>query len=131
MQVHHRASVSPLTTNGITASARSIERSIGSCSSRRGGFSTKLTTSGFAAGSRALGNQVARMPDAEAQPPVVLRRQVRGNVLQAVVSAAAAAELHLDGSRRQIQFVVRDENLVGQDLEELRDGATTDARTGS
>ena len=56
------------------------------------------------------------------KPPILLRRQMRGNVLQPVVSAAAAAELQLDGAGRQIEFIVRDENLVGQDLEELRDG---------
>jgi hypothetical protein len=61
------------------------------------------------------------MADADAQPPVLLRRQVRGDVLQPVVAAAAAAELQLHGAGRQIELVVRDEDLIWQDLEETRD----------
>lgn len=64
--------------------------------------------------------QVARVPDAQAQAPELLRGQVRGDVLQAVMAARAAPELELDRARRQVQLVVRDQDLVGHHLVEAR-----------
>lgn len=40
--------------------------------------------------------------------------------LQPIVPARAAAQLQLDGTRQQVQFVVHDQDLIGQDFVEAR-----------
>src|SRR5258708_18831616 len=62
------------------------------------------------------------MPDADPQAPILLRRQMRRNVLQAVVTTAAATELQLHRTGRQIEFIVRNKDFIRQDLEELCNG---------
>src|SRR5579864_415104 len=53
----------------------------------------------FRASSSALGNKIAWMTDTDPQPPVLLGRQMRGDVLQPIMATAAAAELQLDDAR--------------------------------
>ena len=63
----------------------------------------------------------ARVPDAQAQPPEVGGAELGLDVLQAVVPGRAAALLELHVSRQQVEFVVRDEDLLRLDLEEARE----------
>ena len=65
---------------------------------------------------------IARMADAQAQPPEILA-EVRDDVLQSVVAGRAAAALQLDTARRQVELVVHDQDLVRQDLVEPRQRA--------
>ena len=54
----------------------------------------------------------ARVADAEAQAPVVGAAELGLDVLQAVVSRVAAAELELGLAGQQVELVVGDEDLV-------------------
>src|SRR5579859_3569648 len=46
---------------------------------------------------------------------------MRADVLQPVMASAAATKLQLDAARWHIELVVRDQNFVRKDLEELRE----------
>src|SRR5471030_1080347 len=85
-------------------------------------FQHKIRHIRFRAGTRGFGNEITRMADADPQPPILLHRQMRGNVLQSIVPAAAAAKLQLHRAGRQIEFIVCHQDFVGQNLEELRNG---------
>jgi hypothetical protein len=67
------------------------------------------------------GIPVAGVADADAQAPVVVRRQPGRDVLQPVVAGGAAALLHLHRARREIELVVRHQDVGGRDLEEARE----------
>ena len=54
------------------------------------------------------------MADAEAQTPEAVA-DVRDRVAQAVVAAVPAAVLEAHAAHRQVELVVRHENLVGHD----------------
>ena len=62
----------------------------------------------------------ARVPDANAQAPVIGRTELGMNIPQAVVPgmAAPALEFHLAGG--DVQFIVRHQDFLGLDLEEPR-----------
>ena len=59
-----------------------------------------------------------RSADPEAHPQVVLGAQRRRDRPQAVVAALAAAGLHPDGGRRQVEFVVHSDDVGRFDAEE-------------
>ena len=61
---------------------------------------------------------VAGMADAESQPPEILA-DVRNGVAQSVVAAVTAALLQAHAAHRQIEFVVRDEDVLRRDLVEF------------
>ena len=61
---------------------------------------------------------VAGMPDAEPQAPEILA-DVRDDVAQPVVAAVTAAVLQAHGADRQIELIVRHQDLLGRDLEEI------------
>ncbi len=69
---------------------------------------------------------VARVADAEAQAPE-LRADVLDHAADAVVTGAAAVELELHASDREIELVVRDEHVLDRDLEVVRRRAWTDS----
>ncbi len=54
--------------------------------------------------------------------------ELRGDVLQAVVSGDAAALLQPRGAGREIELVVHDQDLVGGDLVERRQRAAPPGR---
>ena len=56
------------------------------------------------------------MPDA--QPPEIFA-DMRNGVAQTIVPAVAAALLQAHAAHRQIKFVVRHQDFLGRDLEEL------------
>ena len=62
---------------------------------------------------------IARMADAEAQPPE-LRPDVLDDAADAVVPGAAAVEPKLHAARRQVELVVGDEHVLGRDLVVVR-----------
>src|SRR5690606_32589469 len=66
---------------------------------------------------------IARVADADAQPPVVVGVEVGGSVLQSVVAAEAAAELQPQLAGRDVELVVHDEDLGGLDAVEARQRA--------
>ena len=56
---------------------------------------------------------VARVADAQAQAPVVVRAEALRDVAQAVVPGNAAALLHLGDARREVELVVHHQDLGG------------------
>ncbi len=65
--------------------------------------------------------RLARVSDADAQPPVLRGAQLRLDVAQSVVAGVSAAELHLRLAGLQVELVVHDEDLLRRDREEARD----------
>src|SRR5579862_9276006 len=61
------------------------------------------------------------MPDADAQPPEILGGELRGDVLQAVVTGRAASMLELNRPRLEVELVVHDQHLLRSDAKEARD----------
>ena len=68
------------------------------------------------------------MADAEAQAPVVTGAQLVKNIAQAIVRTTAAAELELGFTRRQVKFVVGNQNFRWCNLEEARQRSDRPAR---
>ena len=60
------------------------------------------------------------MADADAQPPVVAAAELGVDVAQAVVAGMTAALLELELAGFQVELVMRDQDLLGRDLEETR-----------
>src|SRR5471030_2760851 len=69
------------------------------------------------------------MADADAQPPVILRAERGGDVLQAVVAARRAALLQARDAGHQIEFVVHHQHFVRRDLVET--GQSADRLAGA
>ncbi len=59
------------------------------------------------------------MTDADAQPRKVRRAKLFDDVRKSIVAAATATDLEPHGSRRQVEFVVRDKDLACGDLVEM------------
>ena len=55
---------------------------------------------------------IAGMTDAQPQAPEIGRAELGLDVLEAVVTPVAAALLEADAARRQIEFIVNDENFT-------------------
>jgi len=72
---------------------------------------------------------IARMADADAQSPVVLRPEMRGDVLEAVVPPHAAAEFEAQLARRNIQFVVHDQDFGRRNA--MKTGERADGLAGT
>ena len=60
------------------------------------------------------------MPDAQPQSPEITRAKLVKNIAQAVVGATAAAELELDFTRWEVEFVIGDQNFRRRNLEKAR-----------
>src|SRR5471032_2048183 len=69
------------------------------------------------------------MTDADAQPPVILRAERGGDVLQAVVAARRAALLQARDAGHQIELVVHHQHFVRRDLVET--GQSADRLAGA
>jgi hypothetical protein len=63
---------------------------------------------------------IARMADADPQPPVILGAEMRGDVLEAVVTAQAATELEPHLARRDVEFVMHHQHFGRLDAIETR-----------
>ena len=63
---------------------------------------------------------LARMADADSEPPEVRRAERGDDVLESVVPGAAAAQLELHGAGLQVELVVRDQDFLGRDAIEPR-----------
>ncbi len=72
---------------------------------------------------------VARMADAQAQTPEVGRAQMSDEIAQAVVPGVTAAQFELGLTRRQIEFVMRHQNVLRRDFVEA--GERADGLAGS
>src|ERR1700730_2190973 len=55
---------------------------------------------------------LARVADADSQPPEGRRAERRGDILESIVTGAAAAFLELDGAWLQVELVVRDQDFL-------------------
>ena len=72
-----------------------------------------------------LGRPVARMADADAQAPVVVRAELRGEMsLQAVVPAMPPPSLSARSPGGEVELVVHDQDLLRLDLVEARERRT-------
>jgi hypothetical protein len=63
---------------------------------------------------------VSRMTDAHAQAVEILTTQMSDQVAQAVVTAMTTAPLQLDGTGRQIEFIVNNQDLLQWDSKKTR-----------
>ena len=69
------------------------------------------------------------VPDADPQAPEVGGAEFGGNVLETVVAGVAAPDLFLHAARRDVEFIVHDEDLFGLNLEVGRQGLQRGAGT--
>lgn len=58
----------------------------------------------------------------EAQAPIIVGAELVMDVAQAVVTRVTAAELEFDLARHDVELVMGDQDFIGRDLEETRQG---------